>query len=113
VKYLVNVLLITLTTIGITGCTLNNESSPVYEGVIFQIDGDRVLVLDNVKTEDLGKTWNEIFENYQGRAIWLQTSKASKLQIGRKVRYSIDGAVAESFPEQGAAKRIEVIEDHE
>ena len=98
---------------GLTGCASNNESSPAAEGYILQMDGNRVLVLDNVKTEDLTKTWNEIAEHYQGRAIWLRTSDISELEVGQKVRYWVDGPVAESFPEQGAAERIEVIKDNQ
>ena len=52
-------------------------------------------------------------EHYQGRAIWLETSDISELEVGQKIRYWVDGPVAESFPEQGAAERIEVIENVE
>lgn len=103
-KHMITIILSMIIIIGLTSCASNNESSPAAEGYIFQIDGNRVLVLDNGKEEDFGKTWNEIMENYQGRAIWLQTSEVSKLEVGQKVRYWVDGPVAESFPEQGSSR---------
>lgn len=110
-KHRITIILSMIIIIGLTGCASNNESSPAAEGYIFQMSGDRVLILEHVTEGDLGKTWNEIFENYQGRAIWLQTSDVTELAVGQKVRYWVDGPVAESFPEQGTAERIEVIQD--
>lgn len=118
-KHIVTILLSVIIIMGLTSCASNNEFSrvdnselsPAAEGYIFQMDENRVLVLDNVKSEDIGKTWNEIFDDYQGRAIWLKTSDVSELEVGQKVRYWVDGPVAESFPEQGSAERIEVIKE--
>ncbi|MFE5320695.1 DUF3221 domain-containing protein [Paenibacillus sp. NPDC056579] len=32
-------------------------------------------------------------------------------KVGQKVRYWVDGGIAESFPAQASAKKIEIIED--
>lgn len=118
-KHIITILLGVVIILGLTGCASNDETSPAYnddassaaEGYIVQIAENRVLVLDNVGLEDIGKTWNEISEHYQGRAIWLKTSDVSELEVGQKVLYWVDGPVAESFPEQGSAELIEVIRD--
>ncbi len=118
-KPIITVFLNVIIIMGLTSCASNNEMNvggnneliTAAEGFIFQIDENRVLVLDNVKSEDIGKTWNEIFDDYQGRAIWLKTSDASEFEAGQKVRYWVDGPVAESFPEQGSAERIEIIKE--
>ncbi len=106
---LLRVILITVVILVLSGCGTNVETSPPEEGTVFEIEGDRVLILDSLKEEDIGKSWNELFENYQGSAIWLKTSDVSSLSAGDKVRYWVDGPVAESFPMQGSAKKIEVI----
>jgi hypothetical protein len=107
----------------VAGCASTEESKPIEgsvpkdedmvsqmeEGFIFEVKDNSVLVLDNVKTEDFDKTWNDISESYKGSAIWLQTSQASTLKVGQKVQYWTDGPVAESFPMQGTAEKIEVI----
>lgn len=79
------------------------------EGFIFEIKESQVLILDNVKAEDFDKSWNDIFERYEGNAIWLQTEEALSFQIGQKVQYWIDGGIAKSYPAQGTAHKIEVI----
>lgn len=85
------------------------EVSEMKEGYIFEVDGSRVLILENAIAEDFDKSWNDIMEGYRGYAIWLQTEKAAELQVGQKVQYWIEGAVAESYPMQGKAHNIEVI----
>ena len=94
-----------------TGCAGKEEvSKPDGEGYIFELNDKRVLILDRLREEDSGKSWNDIFQTYQGTAIWLKTD-ASGLKAGQKVRYWIDGPVAESFPSQGSAKKIESINE--
>jgi len=88
---------------------INGETSSPEEGYIFQIEGERVLILDNVEEADFGKSWNDLSEGYVGNAIWLKTSDAANLKVGNKVRYWVNGPVAESFPMQGSAGKIEVI----
>jgi hypothetical protein len=126
-KKYVLILIVALSMIWIAGCggfksssgsDTNSGNSPepqeihvseVMEGYIFEVDGDRVLILENAKVEDFDKSWNDIFEGYEGYAIWLQTKKAAELQVGQKVKYWVEGAVAESYPMQGKAHNIIVI----
>ncbi|AOZ91032.1 DUF3221 domain-containing protein [Paenibacillus crassostreae] len=122
-KQLKSLLMIMMLILVVTGCTSTGESksiggavsndegtvSQMEEGFIFEVTDNSVLVLDQVNTEDFDKTWNDISESYKGSAIWLQTNEASTLMVGQKVQYWIDGPVAESFPMQGSAEKIEVI----
>jgi hypothetical protein len=91
-----------------SGCSTVDNQNPDGEGYVFEISKGRVLILNNVDPEDIGKKWNELFESYQGEAIWLSTKK-SNLKVGHYVRYWIDGGVDDSFPQQASAKKIEII----
>lgn len=100
----------------VTGCASNGGTgtqpdAQMQVGYIFEVNesGNSILVLEHVKTADLGKSWNDLFQEYQGDAIWLRTSQASTFKVGQKIHYWIDGPVAESHPMQGTAKKIEVI----
>lgn len=89
----------------LTACSSGDAAAG--EGYILEVDGGRVLILDQPY---VGKTWNELFEQYQGRAIWLTTAK-SDLKPGQKVRYWIKGGINESYPEQAQAENIKVISE--
>lgn len=84
-----------------------DHSNPDGEGYVFDKTDDGVLILNNVDPKDIGKKWNDIFETYQGDAIWLY-SKKSNLKVGQYVRYWIAGEVNDSFPQQASARKIEV-----
>lgn len=103
-------LTIVVITIALLGCEEKVASEPSGQGYVFEVSKDRVLILDNVNKSDFGKGWNDIFADYTGNAIWLNTS-SSKYKIGQKVRYWVDGGVNSSFPEQATAKKIEIIKD--
>lgn len=90
------------------GCNNVDDQNPDGEGYIFEIAKDKVLILNNIDPNDIGKKWNEIFDNYRGEAIWLKT-KTSSLKVGQYVKYWIDGGVQDSFPQQASAKRLKII----
>lgn len=95
----------------VIGCSSNKASNSDIsgEGYVFEINDDRILVLNNADAEDFGRSWNDIFETYEGEAIWLMTN-TSKVDVGQKVKYWVDGAVDDSFPQQASAKQIEIVE---
>src|SRR5690606_18946860 len=86
------------------GCSSVDKKNPDGEGYIFQISNNRALILNNVDPSDIGKEWNEIYDSYQGDAIWLTTNK-SNLKIGQYVKYWIYGNVGNSFPQLASAKK--------
>jgi len=90
-----------------TGC--NNDTSSVItgEGYILEVSESGILVIDN---KYLNQTWNDIIDEYQGKAIWL-TTNTDQLKPGQKVQYKIEGGVDESYPEQAKAEEIRIIED--
>lgn len=91
------------------GCNAQNATTPTGEGYIFALTDGGVLVLDNVDSNDMGKEWNDIFDTYQGDAIWLSTKKAN-LKVGQYVEYWVDGGINESFPRQATARKIEIVD---
>lgn len=108
-KFFVMISLLLIIVLAGIGCTSAGKSSPPEIGYILEVKDNRVLILEDLKGTDIGKTWNQVFEHYQGRAIWLKTDDVAALKAGQKVRYWVNGPVAESYPEQGTAKKIEVV----
>ncbi|WP_029192782.1 DUF3221 domain-containing protein [Paenibacillus harenae] len=92
------------------GCGTNAESAaPTGQGFILEISEGRILVLDQANESDFGKSRIGISESHEGDAIWLRTD-TSKLKVGKKVQYWIDGGVDNSYPLQAAAEKVVVIE---
>lgn len=89
----------------IAGCSVQGD--PDGSGYILEISENRVLVLDQ-KFEDKG--WNEIYEEYNGSAVWLKTD-VSNLKPGQKISYWIKGDIRESYPSQADAKKVKVLEN--
>ncbi len=106
----INLLLNIFLVLVLAGCSTIDKEHPDGEGYVFEISKDRVLILNNVDPKEIGREWNEIFDSYQGEAIWLST-KGSKLKVGQYVRYWIDGGVDDSFPSQASSKKIEIIRE--
>lgn len=90
-----------------------SEKWPEEEGYIVEIGEHSVLIVEHVDPIDFGKPWNELMEGEvnPGNAIWLKTEKAAEFEVGQKVRYSVDGPVMESYPMQGTAKEIIVLNE--
>lgn len=94
----------------IFGCSnKDNSMNSLSEGVgyILEVTESRILVIED---KYLNKSWKNILNEYNGRAIWLSTN-TRKLQPGQKIYYRIDGGIDQSYPEQAAAKEIKVIKE--
>ena len=98
------------------GCT-DSSGDPDITGLIVAIEDSRILVvagLDEVTTN---------FEDWEGnRAIYFTVTDKTvirtgggkgsfaDLSVGQKVEAWAEGAIAESYPEQAAAKKIVILE---
>ncbi|REK76653.1 YobA family protein [Paenibacillus paeoniae] len=89
----------------LTGCAL---SSPDGEGVVFEVDDKRILILDFSAEPYLGSSWKDIFPDYEGSAIWLN-AHSSRYKVGDRVKYWINGGVNDSYPNQGGARKVKKI----
>lgn len=89
----------------LAGCA---SSSPDGEGVVFHTDGKRILVLDYSAEPYLGMSWNDIFDQYEGSAIWLNAN-SSRYKVGDRIQYWIQGGVNNSYPSQGGARKVKKI----
>ena len=114
-----------LITIGIlfalflTGCGLNELSKdPDITGIIYSTGEQEILVVEGI--ESAGIAYEDWFEK-GCRAVYLRVNKDTiildekeekisfnELYIGQQVDVWISGPVAESYPEQAAAKIIKV-----
>lgn len=105
-----------LITLAAAGCS-ENYGDPDITGLIVAIEDRRILVvadLDEISTD---------FEDWEGRrAIYFTVTNKTKIRIdggkgsfedlavGRLVEAWADGAIAESYPEQAAAKKIVILQ---
>jgi len=89
----------------LAGCA---SSSPDGEGVVFHVDGKKILVLDYSAEPYLGMSWNDIMDQYEGSAIMLNAS-STRYKVGDRVQYWIQGGVNNSYPSQGGARRVKKI----
>jgi hypothetical protein len=125
-KKSISVLMIILTVLIITttGCT-NYKDNTVDEtakqsGLIFMIEDNRVLVVDGI--ENVNIPWNSWFENGK-RAIMFGVTEDTEIELngeavtverlkrGQAVEVWYSGPLAESYPEQGSADRIVIINE--
>lgn len=100
--------------------SVNPQGAPFITGLIFDVEDGRVLVVNGIDSTDI--PYDEWFK--AGRqAIWLSVTGKTKiidsrgnnavpseLQKGRQVVCWVDGPVSESYPEQGGAAKIKLLE---
>jgi hypothetical protein len=109
-----------LVTVAAAGCSRSEGSgNPDITGLIFAIEGDRILIVAGI--EDVDTDYEDWFEA-GNRAIYFAVTDKTVieaggekgsfdiLRLGQKVEAWADGPLAESYPEQGAAKRIVILE---
>lgn len=115
-------LMLTLTVLFLlasSGCT-DNGTPPEITGLIMDVEGGRILVVKDL--EDAGTPYDEWFEA-GNRAVWftvtgntvirLSGKKVSpeELAKGQKIQVWAAGPLMESYPEQGEARQIVIMED--
>jgi hypothetical protein len=121
-KYIQFTLLVFLLT-ALAGCLAvsgaDEDTPPEMTGLIFDIDGGRILVVAGI--EDANISYDTWFEA-GNRAAWFavtgdtvikrggKTVSADQLEKGMKVQVWAVGPMAESYPEQGEAKKIVIVE---
>lgn len=93
-------------------------SEPYITGLIFDVD-QRILVVAAIDSVDMD--YNEWFEK-GNRAIWLavtdavivskggEMTTAQALEKGQKVRVWVSTPVMESYPEQGSADKVVILD---
>ncbi|MFB9278013.1 YobA family protein [Cohnella cellulosilytica] len=83
----------------------SENSDFAYEGYIVNLEDGRILVTDTVERDfsDNGGA-----RHFYG-AVWFSNA-GSGLEIGQRVQVWVDEGIAESYPGQGKASRVEVIE---
>jgi hypothetical protein len=98
----------------------DQDTPPEITGLIFDVDGSRILVVKGIENIDM--PYDEWFEAGH-RAAWFTVTgdtviksggaavSAENLEKGQKVQVWAVGPMAESYPEQGEAKIIIIVED--
>jgi hypothetical protein len=107
--------------IAAAGCNVvsgtGDSSPPTISGLIFAVDGDRILVVEGIDSADIPY---DVWFDAGNRAVFFTVTKdtvitgggskvsADKLQKGQKVQVWADGPLMKSYPEQGGAGKIVV-----
>ena len=125
IRFFTMVMLILAVALQIAGCGLN-EKEPIdgtpdpISGLIYSIDDNVILVVGNISDVNIPR--NEWFEAGK-RAVYFTITEDTKIEHegdpaalnrlarGQKVDVWHDGFLAESYPEQGSAVRIVIVED--
>lgn len=93
------------------GCTGKLEASDSREGYVLERKEGRILVVQEISLEmynELKHVSSEALIDQGGlKLIWLSYEKADEFQKGDHVVFWLEGPVAESYPEQGKAKKVE------
>jgi hypothetical protein len=105
-----------------SGCT-GAVDEPVDEvsrhsGLIYSIEDNRILVIQNI--DNVNIPWNSWFEGGKRAIVFSITAEtvieldgeaqtAELLQRGQAVEVLYSGALAESYPEQGSADKVIII----
>lgn len=95
----------------VIGCTGKLEASDAKEGFILEKKEGRMLVVEDIskeRYEDLKDVSSEALIDQGGLdLIWVSYDKADQFKKGDHIVFWLDGPVAESYPEQGRAKKVE------
>ncbi len=90
---------------------------PYINGIIYSIDDNRILVVENIKED----TYKNDIDNFVGNAVWFTINndslinsglKINDLQLGDRIEVWHSGLVLESYPAQTTAAKIRIIEKH-
>lgn len=105
------ILLLVAISVIVIGCTGKLENSSSKEGYILEKKEGRILVVQDISQErynDIKDVSSEALIDQGGlKLIWVTYEKLDQFQKGDHVVFWLDGPVAESYPEQGKAKKVE------
>lgn len=96
----------------IGGASPNDEHALI--GQIIDIADGRLLVIEGdegeIPTDILDKSLEELVQTGGYGLYWVQVDNPGQYEIGQLVKVWFDGPILESYPAQGAAERIELLE---
>jgi hypothetical protein len=106
--------LILIAAVAAAGCS-QAATEPDITGVVNAVEGDRILVVEGLERAGVPQEeWygkRAIFFTLTGDTVIVKNGEkvAPDDFTGLKVKVWADGAIAESYPEQGRAARVEII----
>ncbi len=101
----------------------DEDEEPHFTGKIYDVIGDRILVAEGLRNHE----YTGDIEELEGEAIWLTISEETSLldedgeetldleslKVGDSVEIWTVGGILETYPLQGSASRIGLVEDLE
>lgn len=104
-------LLLVAISVIVIGCTGKLENSDSMKGFILEKKEGRILVVQDINQEtynDIKDVSSEALIDQGGlKLIWVSYDKVDQFKKGDHVVFWMEGPVAESYPEQGRAKKVE------
>lgn len=123
-KLVILVIMLALLVLSSTGCKDSNDQPgaeiSTHRGLVYMIEDNSVLVVEGIESVNI--PWNSWFEK-GARAIMFSVTAdtvielngevvdAALLERGQAVEVRYSGALAESYPEQGGADKIIIIQE--
>jgi hypothetical protein len=97
--------------VAVAGCAASPLGEPSLTGLITNTSGDRILVEENPQ-ETAGSAKAAVRISEQTEILHSSGARASRndLLVGDRVRVWFTGPVAQSYPVQATAARIEILE---
>lgn len=88
------------------------------DGYIMEVNEDSLLIAEGATEEEAIKwlelTYEELIDSQPAPSlVAIQYEKVEDFQVGDYVQIILEGEIAASYPEQGKAKFIELIENKE
>jgi hypothetical protein len=102
---------IVVVAVAVGGCVASPLGEPSLTGLITNAGGDRILVEENPQ-DTAGSAKAAVRISEQTEILYSSGARASRndLRVGERVRVWFTGPVAQSYPVQATAERIEILE---
>ncbi len=122
--FIIIVIMLTLLVLMSVGCKDSDDEPAaeisIHSGLIYMIEDNRVLVVEGIESVNI--PWNSWFEKGARAIMFSVTSdtiiglngevvNAEFLERGQAVEVRYSGPIAESYPEQGGADKIIIIQE--
>ncbi|RJE83015.1 DUF3221 domain-containing protein [Paenibacillus sp. 1011MAR3C5] len=113
--------LVLLAAVALAGCGSDSKEKAAWDyqsGRVIAIQNDQLLVVQSKDVTELElkpelESVDEILTVLRPQAIWLTVTDETDMagvEVGDDVRVEIEGGVAESYPAQATARKIEKVQ---
>ncbi|RSK26501.1 DUF3221 domain-containing protein [Bacillus sp. HMF5848] len=99
----------------VNACSVDNEESQQIEGYVLEVDEQHILLAQNISLQTYNEVQyisiNELITVEGLNLISISVETSQNYRKGDKVKVWIDGPIAESYPAQAKAKKVELLDN--